>query len=130
MPSRHDLRDWFAIIQIQPFPAGHFQFARIQAHQTENRGVDIGDIMAILDGMEADFIGLAVSHTALDAAAGQPGAEALRMMIAAVALRAGRTAKFRAPDHNRLIEQTTAFQILEQTGDRLVDLSRKLRDSA
>ena len=51
-------------------------------------GVNVRDVMPVLDGVEADFIRRSMCHAAFDAAAGEPGAEALRMMIAAIPLRA------------------------------------------
>ena len=80
----------------------------------------------MLDGVEAELVGGAVDDAALDAAAGQPGAEALRMMVAAVALGAGRAAELGAPDDERVVEQAALLEVLEQAGDRQVDLRREL----
>jgi len=76
-------------------------------------------------GVEAGFIGGAVSHTGLDAGAGEPDGEAVRMVIAAVlAARAlfqsRRAAELGAEDDERFVQQTTLFQVLEQCADRLV----------
>ena len=80
-----------------PLSAGHFQPARIQAHLMQDRRVNIGDVVAILHGVKAQFIGRSVSDPALHAATGHPDAEAVRMMIAAIAvLRARRAAELRA----------------------------------
>ena len=38
------------------------------------------------------------------------------------ALRAGRAAELGGEDHERLVEQAALLQVLEQAGDRLVDL--------
>ncbi len=80
----------------------------------------------MLDGVEAELVGRAVDDAALDAAAGQPGAEALRMMVAAVALAPGRAAELRAPDDERLVQQAAPLEVLQQPGDRQIDLRRQL----
>src|ERR1043166_5500339 len=60
---------------------------------------------------------------ALDAAAGEPDAEAVRMMIAAVAiLGAGRAAKFAAPEDERRVEQAALGEVGQQARDRQVGL--------
>src|SRR5690349_16052064 len=80
--------------------------------------------MAILDGVEAKFVGDAVGDAAFDAAAGEPDGETVDVMIAAIAaLDAGRAAEFRAPDDERLVEHAAAFEVFEQRGDRWIDLS-------
>src|SRR6185437_2628510 len=121
--SSHDLGDGLAVIDLQTLAAGHFQAARVQAEQTQDGGVDIGDVVAVLDRVETDFVGLAVGDAALDAAAGQPHREAVNVMIAAIrTLRAGCTAKLRTEDDERFVQQTAALQILEQPRDRLIHL--------
>ena len=92
----------------------------------QDRGVDVGDVVPILDGVEADLVGGAVDDAALDAAAGQPGAEALRMVVAAVALGARRAAELGAPDDDRLVEHPALLEVLQQAGDRQVHLGREL----
>ena len=69
--------------------------------------------MTILYGMKPEFIGSAVNDAALDPAAGEPCAKALRMMIASGALSARRTAKFRAKNHQGLLQQATLFEVLQ-----------------
>src|SRR5204862_2355 len=64
----------------------------------------------------------AVHDAALDAAAGEPGAETLRMMVAAIALRARRAAELCAPDHQGLVQHAALFQVPNEAGDRQIDL--------
>ena len=85
--SGENLADWFAVVHVEAFAAGDFQAARVEAELMQHRGVDVGDVMAILDGVKAQFVGDTVLHAALDATAGEPGAEALWMMIAPGAFR-------------------------------------------
>ena len=88
------------------------------------RGVQVVDVEAVLDGAEAEFVGGADGLAALHAAAGHPHREAGRVVIAAVAFFAHRrAAEFAAPDDQRLVEQAALLEVLEQPGDRLVDLA-------
>ena len=76
------------------------------------RRVDVGHVVRMLDGMEADFVGRAVNDAPLEAAAGHPDRKAVRMMIAAVvALRARRAAEFGGEDDDRLVQQAAALEI-------------------
>src|SRR5207237_139438 len=76
-----------------------------------------------LDGVEADLIGGAVSHAALDAAASQPHGEAVDVVIAPVrALGAGSAAELCGEDDDRLLEQAATLQVAEETGNGLVHL--------
>ena len=70
----------------------------------QDRRVDVGDVVRILDGVKTQFIGCAVSDAAFNAAAGQPAGETLRVMVAAGALRAGRAAELGAEDDQRAIQ--------------------------
>ena len=57
----------------------------------------------VLDGVVAEFVGRAVDRAALDAAAGQPDAEAVGIVIAAVAaLRERRAAELAGEDDQRV----------------------------
>src|SRR5262249_6532085 len=80
--SSDDFFDWLTMIDFQPLSAGYFQLARVEAELVQHGRVQIGDVMPVLDGVEADRIGGAVGNAAFDAAAGQPDREAIRMMIA------------------------------------------------
>ena len=59
--------------------------ARIEAELAHDRRVNVGDVVRMLDGVEAEFVGAAVNGAAFDATAGHPDAETIRMMIAAIA---------------------------------------------
>ena len=108
---------WSMSRRLRP---GIFEPARVEAELVQDRGVDVGDVVAVLDGVEADLVGRAVDDAALDAAAGHPDREAVDVVVAAVgALRAGRAAELGGEDHERLVEQAAPLQVLEQAGDRL-----------
>ena len=84
--SRDDLRDRLAVVDLQPLAAGDLQLARIEAELVQDRGVDVGDVVAVLDGVEADLVGRAVDDAALHPAAGHPDGEAEDVMVAAVGI--------------------------------------------
>ena len=67
----------------------------------------------VLDRVQADLVGRAVGHAALDAAAGHPDREAVGVVVAAVAALAHRrAAELAAPDHQRRVEQAAPLQVL------------------
>ena len=87
-PSSEDRADRLAEVDFKPLSTGDFELVWVETKLMQNGGVNVGDIVSIFDGVEADFVGLTVHDTPLDAPAGQPGAEALRVVVAAVGLRA------------------------------------------
>src|SRR5262249_35062049 len=109
-----------AVVDFEPLAPGNFEPPRIEAELVRNRGVDVGDVVAVRNGMKTDLVGRTVDHASLDASAGQPGTEALGMVVAAVGLGAGRPAEFRAPDNNRLVEHSPSLEVAHQAGDRQI----------
>src|SRR5438876_212390 len=57
---------------------------KVQAEQMEQGSMEVGDGDDIHGRIVAELIGCAMSHAALDAAAGQPEAEAPLVVVAAV----------------------------------------------
>ena len=72
----HDFSYRLAEIDFEAFAAGDFQAAVVEAEEIEDGGVDVGDVMAVFDGVETELVGDAVRDSAFDAAAGEPCAEA------------------------------------------------------
>ena len=102
---------------------GNLEPVRIETELVQDRGVDVGDVVPVLDRVEAKLVGGAVDDAALDAAAGHPDGEAVGVMIAAVgALGTRCAAELGGPDDDRVVEQAALFQIVQQAGDWLVDL--------
>ena len=94
----------------------------------QDGGVDVGHVVPIFDGVEAQFVGRAVGDAPLQASSGHPDREAERMMVATIAsLRAGRAAELGGPDDERLVEQPALFQVLEEPRDRTIDLRAQRR---
>src|SRR5262249_44820602 len=76
----------------------------IQSQLMQHGRVQIGNARAIDTRVITEVVGRAMRLPADDTAAGEPDAEAIRMMIAAVAiLSAGRAAEFAAPEDERRI---------------------------
>ena len=48
--SRDDVADHVAVFHFQSLAAGDFEPARVEAELMEHGGVDVGDVMAVLDG--------------------------------------------------------------------------------
>ena len=87
--------------------------------------MEVVDVDAVDLGAEADRVGRAVDGAPLDAAAGQPHGEAVRVVVAALALlRHRHPAELAAPDDQRLVEQPAPLQVGQQAGDRLVGPAR------
>src|SRR5436190_19536045 len=85
----------------------------IEAETMKNRCMQVVNMNAILRDVKTKFIRLAHRDATFDAAAGHPHGERLRMMIAAhLAAKVGvgfhhwRAAKFAAPNHERVIQQS------------------------
>ena len=86
----------------------------IESQQVQHCGVQIMDVDFVGDGSMSVFVGFAVGHPAANAAAGHPHREALRIVIASVlAFRERRSAELRSPDDERILEQSSALEILQ-----------------
>ena len=98
------------------------------AHQVENRRVEVVYMHAILDDIVTEVVGLAVGRALVDAGAGHQYREAARMVVAAVvglrerALRVGCAAEFAAPDDERIVEQAALLKVGKQAGRGLVGI--------
>ena len=103
---RRSSRPWWAKVEA----------LEVEAEQVEDRGVEVGDVAAVGDGVVAEVVGGAVGLAALDPAAGEPDGEAVGVMVAAVlALGAGSPAELATPDDQGLFEQAALLQVGEQT---------------
>ena len=93
------------------------QPAVVDAQAMEDGGVQVVDVHGIGDDVVAEVVGLAVNHPRLDACAGHPEGEALRMMITAVivagelALAVDRPAKLTAPDHQCVVQKSALLEV-------------------
>lgn len=93
----------------------------IEAHEMENRCVEIVNVHFVFDGVPSEVIGGAVNVAALHATARHAQRIAVRVMLATVfALTRRGAAEFAAPNDERVFEQAALFQIFDQAGYRLV----------
>ena len=89
--------------------------------------MQVVDVDAVLDGVQAELVGRADDVAPLHAAAGQPHREAVGIVVAAVPfLGHRRAAELAAPDDQRLVEQAALLEVREQAGDRPVGLAAQL----
>ena len=104
--------DGFAVIFLQPFATGYIEARGDDAELMENRRVDVGDVVAVFGGVEAQFVRRSVDEAAFNAAAREPHTEAEGMMVAALAVvrterhafESGRATELRREDHQRRVE--------------------------
>ena len=50
------------MVDVEALAAGDLKLSRIEPELLEDRGVDIGDIVSVLDGVEADLVGRAMDN--------------------------------------------------------------------
>ena len=116
-------RSFITIIDFQPLPAGDCETARIEAELLHDGSVNIGDIVAILNGVEAEFVGGSVDSSAFDSASCHPDGKAEVVVTSPVrTLAAGSASEFRAPDHERFVEEASLLEIFQEARDGLIDL--------
>src|SRR5688500_11094281 len=87
----------------------------VEAQQMEDRGMQVVDAGRVFLGLEAELVGRAIDGAATDAAAGQPDAEAVVVVVAAklalaiaAQLDRGRAAELAAPNDQRVLEHAAA----------------------
>ena len=89
----------------------YVSFVWSKPKQVQDRRVQVVDVDAVFDGVEAELVGFAERDARFDAAAGQPHRERVGVMVAAVvaaALDHRRAAELAAPDHQRVVQQARA----------------------
>ena len=100
----------------------------IDSQAVQNRGVEVVDIHWIFHDVVTEVIGLAEGDAAFNATAGHPQAETAWVMVAPIVvfsqstLRVDRASELAAPDHERLIEHASLFQILNERCRGLIGL--------
>ena len=89
----------------------------IEAHEMENRGVEIVDVDGILHDVDSQFVGHPVGHSAFDAPARHPDGEPVGVMIASHVvlvdgqLNGGSPAHFASPDDQGVLQHVALLQI-------------------
>jgi len=86
----------------------------VNTQKMQHRGVQIMDFDPVLHDFVSPFVGFAKGDASLHAAAGQPDAEAERVVIAAIAaLSEWGAAELSGPNNQRGFEQAARFQVLQ-----------------
>ena len=120
---RDNFFDRVTIVDFQSLPAGDFETARIDTELLHNSRMNVGDVVPILNGVKAEFVGGSVDSAAFDSASSHPDGKAEVVVTSPVrTLAAGSPSEFRAPDHKRFVKETALLEILQETRDGLVDL--------
>src|SRR4051812_13566389 len=78
--SSHDVPDGRAVVDLEALAAGDVELARVEAEEVHHRRVNVGDVVRVFDGVEAELVRCAVDRAALDAAAGEPDGETVRVV--------------------------------------------------
>src|SRR5262245_22745041 len=129
-PSRHGGFDHLSGHIGQSLVAARMTMGELLVIETEemqDRRVKVVDRDRIVHGVEAEFVGLPDNRATLRPASGEPHRIAERIVVATFApLTVRCPAEFAAPDDESVLQQSALFQILEQCGDRLVDVSAHL----
>ena len=81
----NDLVDDFAEVFFEALAAGENHAAGVKAELVQNCRVHVGDVVAVLDGVEAEFVGGAVGDPTFNTTAGHPDAKAVGVVVATVA---------------------------------------------
>ena len=101
----------------------------IEAEQVQHRRVEVVDMYLLIHRRKPKFVGRSMHVAAAHAAAGQPHAEAVMIVIAAAELRQlghRRAAELAAPHHQRGFQQAALLQVLEEGGDGPVPFAGQL----
>src|SRR5579871_1399074 len=107
----HDLAGDVGEAHVEALEA-HAELLVVDAHKVEHGRVQVVHVHHVVHGAVAKFIGRAVD-TGLHTAACKGHAEAQNVMVAPRPLPHGRAAKFTTPKHQRVIEQTTLFEVFD-----------------
>ena len=84
----------------------------IKSQQVQQRCVQVMYMHRVVSNVEAQFIRLPMNMSRLDSAAGQPQAEGLLVMVAAVSsLADGRASELATPNDQRIFQQAALFEI-------------------
>ena len=103
------------------------QFFMVDAQAMQHGRIQVVDVNRFIDHVVAEVIGFTVNNPRFDAAAGHPFGVATGVVISAViglgqaTLAIDRSAKLTTPDHERVIQHASLFQIIQKTRAWLVN---------
>ena len=100
------------------------QFLVIEAEAVQYCGMEIVDVDLVLERVIAEVVSFAIGESRLHAPARHEHGKPVRVMVAAVLVLPNfarwSPAELSSPEHQRLFEQPTGFQVSEKAGDELV----------
>ena len=104
----------FPVVDVETFAAGDFELARIQTEQMKHGRMDVGNVVAGIEGMETEFIGGTVDVTFFHSRACKPDGESMWVMVAPVTaffagFKARGATKFGAENDQGFLEKATLF---------------------
>ena len=100
----------------------------VDSHAMENGCIQIVDVHWVFSDVVAEIVGLSVGYPTFDSPTGHPHAEVSWVMIPSVVvsgqstLAIDRASEFPTPYDQCVLEHAATLQILNQRGDRLIDL--------
>ena len=100
----------------------------VDAQTVEDRGVQIVGGYGFLDDVVGEVASFSVADAAFDPTAGEPDAEAARVVVAAIlgwrefSLAVDRAAELAAPDNKSFIKEAALFEIFEEGGLWLISV--------
>jgi hypothetical protein len=96
------------------------QFRMVEAHQVQDGGLQVVHVHRVFGDVVAEFVGGSERKAALDASAGHPDRERVRVVVTpeelgvVAGLVHGRAAKLAAPDDERIVEEAPLFEVLDE----------------
>ena len=98
------------------------QAVMVDAQEVQDRGVQVVAVGLAFGGLPAPGVALAVSDSAFDSRAGQPGDGGAAVVVAAGGtLGKWHAAEFGVPENECVFEQAPCLQVVKQAGDRTID---------
>jgi len=98
------------------------QFAEVETHEMQDRGMEIMDSDWLLLGFVTELVAGADDLPALDPRAGHPQGHGAWVVVAAHAFLGNRhAAELAMPDDQRRVEEAASLQVGEQSGDWAID---------
>src|SRR3974377_733022 len=111
------------------------QSGMVEAQQVQQSRMQVMNVNLVFGRFKSEFIGRPMNVAAARAAAGQPHAESVMIVITAIdfsgvgarrwELDRGRAAKFAAPNYQSIFEHTALLEVGQQRADRLIAFARQ-----
>ena len=104
----------------------------IEAEQMQNGRVEVVNMYLVLHCLKPELVRGSINGPALDPSSCHPHGETVGIMIAPLGFGSGclkfdcgSASELASPDHERVFEHATLPQILEESGNRLINITGK-----